>query len=79
MAQNGRQDCHRNEGGEGGREDDKSRVLHRHQGSDQKRFVADLGKYDHRKGEDEGMEGLDERGGVPGEHGNGRCEGRENR
>ena len=78
MAQNGREDCHCDEGGKGGREDDKSRVLHGHQGGDQECFVANLGKDDHRKGENEGVQRLDERGGTAGEHGNGRCEGHEN-
>ena len=78
MAQHGRENCHCNEGGKGGREDDKPRVLHRHQSSDQKCFVPNLGKDDHREGEDEGVQWLDERGGIAGEHGNGRCKGSKN-
>ena len=77
MAQNGRENCHCNQSSKGGRKDDKSRMLHRHQGSDQKRFVANLGKDDHYEGEDERVQRLDEGGRIAGEHGDGRSERRE--
>lgn len=61
MAEQGREDGHGNERGEGGSEDEHSVVTHCHERSDEEGFVADFGKEDHGKGEDEGVHGLDDR------------------
>lgn len=55
MAENGREDRHGNQGRESGREDEQSRMLHGHQGSNEKGLVPDFGNEDHRQREDEGL------------------------
>ena len=67
VAEDGRENCHGDEGGERGREDDEARVFHCHEGGDQEGFVADLGEDYHCEGEEEGVEGLNKRGGCGGQ------------
>jgi hypothetical protein len=64
---------HDSEGGEGGGEDDKAGVSHGHESSYEEGLVANLGEDDHCEGEHEGVEGLDNAGGLVVGHGRGGC------
>ena len=60
VTQDGGENGHGDQGGEGRREDEQSRVLHGHERRDQERLVAYLREEDHGQGEEGGMKGLDE-------------------
>ena len=55
MTKDCREDSHGDEGCKCGGENDKSRVLHRHQSGNEERFVANLGEDDHRERENKGV------------------------
>jgi hypothetical protein len=58
MAHYSRENCHDDQGGEGSREDEKSRVSHSHECRNEERLVSNFGKDDHGESEYEGMERL---------------------
>ena len=58
MTENGGEDGHYDQSGEGGREDEETGMFHRHEGGDKEGLVADFREQDHCEGEDERVEGL---------------------
>ena len=50
MAQDHGEEGHDDHGREGGREDEKRRVFHGHEGSDEEGLIANFGKDDHSEG-----------------------------
>ena len=80
MAKDSGKDSHSDESGERGGEDNESGMFHGHESSDKECFIPYFREDDHGEGQDEGMEGLDNRGGSSGgEHRNGVCVGFKNR
>ena len=60
VAEHGREHRHGDQRGESGGEDQQSRVLHRHERRHQEGLVADLREQDHRHGQDQRMQRLDQ-------------------